>query len=90
MFSRERDAIAKVTELNYTSIAEARTELGMTQPDMADALGITRQTYAKMEQNPENMTIREARLVCSILGKRCEEIFFGTMVNNNSPSNQRQ
>lgn len=73
--------------MNYTSIADARTQLGITQSDMAEELGITRQTYSKMEQNPENMTIREARLVCSILGKRCEEIFFGTMVNTNSHSN---
>lgn len=74
--------------MNYTSIADARAKLGITQADMAEELGITRQTYAKMEQNPESMTIREARLVCSILGKRFEEIFFGKMVNVNSRSEQ--
>lgn len=77
-----------MNHLKYTSIADARNELGLTQADMADELGITRQTYSKMEQNPETMTIREARLVCSVLGKRFEEIFFGVMVNFDSPSRQ--
>lgn len=71
--------------MHYESIVDARNDLGLTQTDMADELGITRQTYAKMEQNPENMTIREARLICSVLGKRFEDIFFGAMVNNDSP-----
>lgn len=70
--------------MNYKSIADARNDLGLTQLDMADELGVTRQTYAKMEQHPENMTIREARLVCSILGRKFEDIFFGEMVNNDS------
>lgn len=71
--------------MHYESIVDARNDLGLTQTDMADELGITRQTYAKMEQNPENITIREARLICSVLGKRFEDIFFGAMVNNDSP-----
>lgn len=75
----------EVIRLNYESIADARNDLGLTQNDMADQLGITRQTYAKMEQHPEDMTIREARLVCSVLGRRFEDIFFGSMVNTNSP-----
>lgn len=65
------------------TIIEARTELGITQVEMADELGITRQTYAKLEQNPEDMTIKDARAVCSILGKRFSEIFFSSMVNEN-------
>lgn len=71
--------------MDYVSIAETRSGLGITQSDMANELGITRQTYAKMEQDPGMMTIREARIVCSVLGKRFEEIFFGQMVNANSP-----
>lgn len=72
--------------MKYKSIADVRNELGLTQSDMADELGITRQTYSKMEQNPENMTIAEARVVCSILGKRFEEIFFGQMFTYDSHS----
>ena len=67
--------------MTYETIEEARRSLGITQDDMAEELSITRQTYAKMEQNPENMTIRDARIICSILGKRFGEIFFTTLVN---------
>jgi DNA-binding XRE family transcriptional regulator len=67
--------------MKFKSIREAREELGFTQADMSDQLGVTRQTYAKMEQHPDKLTIKEARLICSILGKRCEDIFFDTMVN---------
>ena len=70
--------------MNYTTIRDARKDLGLTQDDMADNLGITRQTYAKMENDPGSMTIESARRVCSILGKRFSDIFFGQMVNGNS------
>lgn len=66
--------------MRYKTIQEARNELGITQSEMSDQLGITRQTYAKMEQNPENLTIKEARMICSVLGKRFEDIFFASMV----------
>lgn len=64
----------------FQSIKDARTELGLTQDDLADQLGITRQTYAKMESDPGNLTINEARTICAVLGKRCEDIFFATIV----------
>jgi DNA-binding XRE family transcriptional regulator len=67
--------------MTYETIEDARRSLGITQDDMAEELSITRQTYAKMEQNPENITIRDARIICSILGKRFGEIFFTTLVN---------
>lgn len=70
--------------MNYTTIRDARKDLGLTQDDMADCLGITRQTYAKMENDPEGMTIESARKVCHILGMRFSDIFFGQMVNGNS------
>lgn len=63
------------------TIVEARNELGITQTEMADQLNMTRQTYAKLEQHPENLSIRDARTICEILGKRFSEIFFSTMVN---------
>ena len=66
------------------TIGEARNELGITQTEMADQLGITRQTYAKMEQNPEDLTIGDARMICSVLGRRFQDIFFVNMVNGNS------
>lgn len=66
------------------TVAETRQELGITMQEMADKLGITRQTYSKLESNPEEMSIRDARLICMIFGKKFEDIFFLTMVNPNS------
>ena len=62
------------------TIADTRQELGLTQQEVADLLGVVRQTYAKMEQHPEDMTIKDARRLSKILGGRFEEIFFGSMV----------
>lgn len=63
------------------TIAEARKQLGLTQEQVADQLGLTRQTYAKLEQNPEKLTIGQARQICSVLGRQYETLFFGRMVN---------
>lgn len=73
----------EVNILEYDNIGDARNELGITQAQMAEELGVTRQTYAKMEQDPDSMTIRQARTVCSILGRRIGDFYFGKMVSNN-------
>jgi DNA-binding XRE family transcriptional regulator len=39
----------------------------MTQETIARYLGITRQTYAKYEQEPEKLTIDQAIVLCDIL-----------------------
>lgn len=61
------------------SIEEARSEIGLTQEYMASHMGITRQTYAALERNPEKMTIGQARRVCSLLGRQFEEVVFSKM-----------
>ena len=61
------------------SIEEARSEIGLTQEYMASNMGITRQTYAALERNPEKMTIGQARRVCSLLGRQFEEVVFSKM-----------
>lgn len=66
------------------TIRDARRDLGLTQDDMAERLGITRPTYAKMEEDPGSLTIETARKVCRILGRQFSDIFFGQMVNEYS------
>jgi DNA-binding XRE family transcriptional regulator len=63
--------------MNEMTIREIREEAGLTQQDMADKLGISRQQYASYEANPENVTIRQARKICAILGAAYERVFFG-------------
>ena len=34
------------------TVREARESVGMSQEDVADKLGVVRQTYAKLEEHP--------------------------------------
>ena len=64
------------------TIEDARLEAGLTQEYMASKLGVSRQTYASLEKDPDRMTIGQARRVCNLLGKRYEEIVFSKMFSN--------
>lgn len=59
------------------SIRDVRVEAGITQQQMADKLGVSRQQYANYELHPERVTIDTARRICAILGAEYERIFFG-------------
>ena len=67
--------------MSEMTIAEIRKEAGFTQQEMADKLGISRQTYAKFEADPSTATIAQAKRVCEILGEKYQHIFFGRMVS---------
>lgn len=62
--------------MDKITIKEARKNAGLTQQNMADKLGVSRQGYAYMEAHPENVSVATARLICSILGTEYERIFF--------------
>ncbi|WP_234396987.1 helix-turn-helix domain-containing protein [Bacillus massiliglaciei] len=49
---------------------------GFTQRDIAKRLGIHVQTYSKMEKDPDNVTIGEAKKICRILDVSYDFIFF--------------
>ena len=68
------------------TIEDARVESGLTQEYMASKLGVSRQTYASLEKDPDRMTIGQARRVCSLLGKRYEEIIFSKMFSTTNAS----
>ena len=63
--------------MSEKTIRQVREEAGLTQQDMANKLGVSRQAYALYEQHPERVTIEQARRICSILGAEYERIFFG-------------
>lgn len=56
---------------------EARKAAGITMQEMANELGISRQTYGKIEENPSVATVLQAKRICSILSRSYESIFFG-------------
>ena len=47
-----------------------------TQGEMAQMLGIHVQTYRKLEENPENVTIGQAKKISSFLKISYNDIFF--------------
>jgi DNA-binding XRE family transcriptional regulator len=47
-----------------------------TQQQMADALGCYIDTYRKMEENPEKVTIENAKKISKFLNISVNEIFF--------------
>ena len=53
----------------------ARAAKDMSQKDLADAVGVTRQTVNAIEMGDYNPTIRLCIAICRVLGKTLDEIF---------------
>ncbi|MDY2722388.1 MAG: helix-turn-helix transcriptional regulator [Coriobacteriales bacterium] len=58
------------------SLKDARKKRGITQVAVASALGISRQTYSKLEQDPALMKIEQAEKACDFMGYSPDEISF--------------
>lgn len=59
----------------YT-VKQARMLKGKTQAEMADCLGVCRDTYRAIEQNPDRATVKQAKAISAFLGLDIEQIFF--------------
>ena len=57
-------------------IKAARAAKGLSQKDVADALGVTRQTINAIESGDYNPTIRLCIAICRLLGKTLDELFW--------------
>ena len=53
----------------------ARVEHGLTQQQLAEAVGVTRQTINAIEQGQYNPTIRLCRAICRRLHRTLDELF---------------
>lgn len=62
------------------SLKQIRLVKGKTQEDMANLLSIHVQTYRKLEENPEEITIKQAKLIATFLGVSYNDIFFGNQL----------
>lgn len=60
------------------SIKQARQMAGFTQVQMAEKLGINRDTYRRIEAKPESATILQGRKIADITGISFDSIFFTT------------
>ena len=54
----------------------ARAARDMTQKDLAEAIGISRQTINAIEQGDYNPSIKLCRAICRALGKTLDELFW--------------
>ena len=54
----------------------ARAALDMSQQQLADAVGVTRQTTNAIEKGDYNPTIRLCQAICRALGKTLDELFW--------------
>lgn len=54
----------------------ARAAQDMTQKELAEAVGISRQTVNAIEQGEYNPSIKLCRAICRALGKTLDELFW--------------
>ena len=56
-------------------LRELRQERGITQEELAEALGVTRQTIIAIEKGKYDPSLRLAFKIARFFGKKIEEIF---------------
>jgi len=58
------------------AMKKARTEKGLSQQALADALGVSRQTINAIEKGDYNPTIRLCVGICKVLGLTLNDLFW--------------
>ena len=54
----------------------ARAALGLTQQELGERVGVTRQTILAIERGDYNPTIKLCVEMCKVLGKTLDELFW--------------
>ena len=57
-------------------LKSARAALDISQQELADKVGVSRQTINAIEKGDYNPTINLCRAICKVLGKTLDEIFW--------------
>ena len=57
-------------------LKSARAALDMSQQQLADAVGVSRQTINAIEKGDYNPTIKLCLAICRALGKTLDELFW--------------
>ncbi len=58
------------------NLIQARKNARYSQQQVADHLGISRPTYAKMESDPDIVSVDDAKKLSKLFGVSVNEIFF--------------
>ena len=56
-------------------LKSARAAMDMSQQQLADAVGVSRQTINAIEKGDYNPTIKLCIAICRVLGKTLDELF---------------
>lgn len=65
-------------DLGFT-VKQARQYAGFTQREMAEKLGVSRDTYRKIEMSPEDATVAIAKKTSEVVGIPIDQIFFADL-----------
>ena len=57
-------------------LKEARTEAGLSQGQLAEAVGVSRNTISSIETGQFNPTAKLALILCIALDKKFEDLFY--------------
>lgn len=58
------------------AIKVARAEKDMTQKQLSEAVGVSRQTINAIEKGEYNPTIKLCRKICRVLDKKLDDLFW--------------
>ena len=58
------------------AMKQARTEAGLSQQELADKLGVSRQTINAIEKGDYNPTIKLCVGICRVLGLTLNDLFW--------------
>lgn len=68
--------------MKQISLRSARVNARLTQKQLGDIVGVHENTIAKWENDPSEMSIRNAEKVCMALDVKFSDIFFGSTLQN--------
>ena len=60
----------------YNGVKRARQAVGLTQQDLADEVGVTRQTIGLIESGNYNPTLKLCLMLARATGKSLDELFW--------------
>ena len=60
----------------HNRVREARKEAGLSQGELADMVGVSRNTISSIERGQFNPTAKLALILCIALEKKFEDLFY--------------
>ena len=65
------------------TVKQWRLAKGYSQDYMAEKCHVHRNTYAAWEENPEKISVKNAKTIAAVLGESIDRVFFNTSTLQN-------